>query len=66
MLPTPQIVRSNRIGAAVLAALLGGLCPAAAWVFVPEGSVLAPATAVGAGLGAGVYWLATRRWRRRR
>ncbi|MCY2926395.1 MAG: zinc-dependent peptidase [Planctomycetota bacterium] len=65
MLPTPQIVRSNRIGAAVLAALLGGLCPAAAWVFVPEGSVLAPATAVGAGLGAGVYWLATRRWRRR-
>ncbi len=65
MLPTPQIVRSNRIGAAVLAVLVGGLCPVAAWALAPEGGALAPATAGGAGLGAGVYWLITRRWRNR-
>ncbi|MCY2930500.1 MAG: zinc-dependent peptidase [Planctomycetota bacterium] len=65
MLPTPEILRGNRIGAAVLAALLGGLCPGAALLLEADGEVLAALGALGAGLGAGVYWLVTRRWRRR-
>jgi len=65
MIPTRQRLRANRIGSAVAAVLVGGVCAGAAWIVFPSPATLAPAAGAAVVAAAGVYRLATRRWRRR-